>query len=274
MSSAGRRLLSLVALAAGLGACQPAVEAPLPIPNVPIVHVSPAAVPFVMARAKQYQTEVGVLPFDLIPIGSQDGVQAVADGAASLMIDFPPAPDGWFVTPLGWEAIAVVVDPRLPLRALSIEELRGAFAGRITQWSEFGGPKQTIQIIIPPAGDRLRQLFLDQILLDSRVTTNAILAPTASTTLDLVAENPGALAIVPVYTIPDERVAVVRVEGSLPSPSTATNGGYPLRSQLLASAPTEPVPAVRDWLVWMQSQDLPVVAPTVTTPTPPPSESN
>jgi phosphate transport system substrate-binding protein len=267
-----KKQVALAALTFVLAGCQPAVETPPPIPDIPIVHVSPAAVPFAMAWARQYQTEVGVLPFDLIPIGSQAGAQAVADGRASLMIDFPPPQDGWFVTPLGWEAVALVVDPHVPVRALSIEDLRAAFAGRITSWSELGGSSQSIQIIIPPAGDRLRQLFLDRIVFDGRVTTNALLAPTPSRALDLVAENPGALAVVPVHSLPDERVAAVRIEGALPSPSTAANGRYPLRTSILASAPNEPEGAVRDWLVWMQAHGLPAAAPTATSAPAPTSE--
>jgi len=274
MWRAASRLLVGAALLAGLSACQPTAETPLPVPDIPVVNVSPGAAPLALAWAQAYVAEEGPLPFDLVPIGSEAGQESVSSGASSLMLDFPPPPDGWFVTPLGWEAIAVIVDPAVPVRSLSIEDLAQAFRGEITNWSELGVPAQPLQVILPPAGDRFRQHFLDQVMPDGRVTTNARLAPSASAALDLVASTDGSLAIVPAHALPDGRVATVRIAGALPSAETAASGRYPLRVPALASAPAEPDTLVRQWLVWVQSRGAPAPVPAASTATPTASEIN
>jgi ABC-type phosphate transport system substrate-binding protein len=68
----------------------------------------------------------------------------------------------------------------------------------------------------------------------------------------LVAEDPGAIGILPSAAVP-EGLRAVRIDGILPGESTIASGTYPLTVSLLATAPSEPASPLRDFLVWIQS---------------------
>ena len=78
------------------------------------------------------------------------------------------------------------------------------------------------------------------------------MAPTAAAMTQLIAEDEGAIGLLPMAAVP-ETLRVVRVEGVLPGETTIASGAYPLTVSLLATAPEEPVGPLRDFLVWIQS---------------------
>jgi phosphate transport system substrate-binding protein len=254
-----------------LAGCQPATATPAPPQMVPLVYVGPSAAPFALALGRQFQADVGVLPFDLVPSASAAGIEAAPQDEAALVIDLPPVEGGWFATPLGWEALAVIVNREVQLRTLTIDELGSIFAGEVTQWAELGGGDQAIQPVIPPPGDRLRAQFIAQTVPNGRITTNARLAASPADGIELVAGSAGAIGVVPFSALPDG-VAVLRIEGALPSHRAAASGSYPLRAQIVASAPEEPTGAVREWLAWAETDAS--IEDLHSEPTAPPSETS
>lgn len=231
--------------------------APSPtIPAIPQVGVSDYAYPLMESMARSFMQENGPLPFDLVPGIRWPQADARQLGSIALYLDFPPVPEGWFATPVGWEGIALVVHPEVPTRSLSRQALADIYSGRASDWSEFGRGQGPIQPLIPPRGEAFRKVFLDYILPAGNVTTLARLAPTPMEALQLTAELEGAIAIVPAsLDLENAQVGIVRVEGTLPEQRAIEQGSYPLRSQIVASAPEEPSGALRDWLIWLQGRE-------------------
>lgn len=245
-------ILALVLLALTASACTPSAQ-PTPSPSpVPVVHVSPAAAPFAQALGTDFVHDRGPLPFDLIPLSGADGRQAVEAGEAALLIDLPPAPDGWFATPLGRDAVTVIVNEQVTTRNLTLEELRAVFSGQAEGWDELSAAPLPVHVVVPPRGDPLRERFTGAVLGETRVTTQARLAPSPAITVELVAQSPGALGLVPLSADVGGEVRRVRVEGVLPRAETLADGTYPLGYPVLAMAPREPEGALRDWLIWVQ----------------------
>lgn len=182
----------------------------------------------------------------------QAALKAIDAGEADVIIAGVKPPQGWFASPLWVEGIAVVVHPSNSARRLSTDDLISIFTGRITTWSELKGENWAIQPIVPFSGDDLRAQFETQVLNDAPVTPNALLAPNPSAMASMVAEDEGAIGILPFSYITPEVLTVI-VDGIIPTVSNLQNGLYPLSIEVLALAPEEPVGVARDWLAWMQS---------------------
>ena len=79
-----------------------------------------------------------------------------------------------------------------------------------------------------------------------------LLAPTAAAMEELVAEDPGAIGVLPSTAVP-ETLRTIRVEGVLPGETTIASGTYPLIVSLFATALAEPGDPLRDFIGWIQS---------------------
>lgn len=248
-----RRLTTFLALALVAAGCGgTATPAPAPSP-VPVVSVGLSALPLPLSLGQRYVEADGPLPFDLVPLPSLAGLQAVEDDESLAHLDYPPAPDGWFSSLVGWEGIAIVVHPQVVIRQVDRSELAGIFSGRLTHWDQVGAGQGPILPVLPPDGDRLRQAFVEQVMPDGRVTTLARLGPTPQAVLEIVAAEAGAIGLIPYRALAGEAVALLRLEGELPTEAAIGSGAYGLRVPLLAMAPSEPSGDLRSWLVWAQS---------------------
>ncbi len=202
-----------------------------------------------------YRGAASVPEFDLVvlPLGAALQAAQAAEVEAAL-IGLPP-PEGWFVTPLGTEPIAVIVNAENPVRTYRVERLADLFSGRIQSWQNLGWRDLRVQPIIPLPGDELRTRFKGLILEESPFSPSALLAPSPAAVVELVSETPGAIGFLP-YSQATQAVRTVRVEGALPGETDPNADGYPLEITLLATSPKEPQGAVREWLIWIQSESL------------------
>ena len=226
----------------GLTACTASVEEPVE----PVrVAVSAAA-----AGAMHPWLQSDQIRVDVLPAGA--ALEAVEMDDADMAIAYAPPPQGWFVTPLVRDALALVVHSDSAVLDISLEDLAGLYRGAIQNWEVLDGPDQPVRPILPYAGDEIR-LQLERILGENSAAVQSLLAPTPEAVLAAVSETPGAFGFIPLSLLNDS-VRVVRVEGIRPGPSTLAAGTYPLSLDILAMAPEEPVGAARAWLGQLQQQ--------------------
>jgi ABC-type phosphate transport system substrate-binding protein len=246
-----RLFMSLLILTMMLTACSRAPTATALPETVEHIAVTPAFKDTVIDWLEEYSAEYGPLPFDLEVLPQEAALADIEEGKLSLIISSVNPPPGWFATPLAIEGIAVIVHPDNSIRDFSQDQLQGLFSGCISTWAELGGPQSQVQPAIPPVGDEIRELF------DALITANAppppwaIVAPTPSTMLEFVRDNPSAIGYIP-FSQAFEDIRVVRIEGILPGQSTFNDGRYPLWFSILAFAPEEPEGPIRQWLAWQQ----------------------
>jgi len=244
----GLWVLPLTALAA---ACAGTTPAPAELPRlVSQPYYETVLVDWAVAYAEQLD---GTLPFDLATSTRAEGIHQVEDGEAILLVTSGEPPDGWFATPLGPQAMAVIVHPDNPVRDLELDELHDLYTGHSSSWESVGGRNVPVQPILPLPGEPVGDAFRARLLAGARPWPGTLLAPTAAATLEVVMQEEGALGIVPLAAVTPE-VRVVRIGGVLPGESTIRSGTYPLTVELFATAPDEPGPPLREFLVWIQSQ--------------------
>jgi len=244
----GRWSLALTAL---LAACASTIPTPAGLPRlVSQPYYETVLVDWAVAYAEELD---GALPFDLATSTRTEGIDQVEDGEAALLVTSGEPPDGWFATPLGPQAMAVIIHPDNPIRDLGLDELLDLYTGHSSSWEGVGGRDVPVQPILPLPGEPVGDAFRARVLADARPWPGTFLAPTAAAALEVVMENKGALGVVPLAAVTPE-VRLLRIGGILPGDSTIGSGTYPLTVELFATAPEEPGPPLRDFLVWIQSQ--------------------
>jgi hypothetical protein len=253
-----RRVASRLVLIIGswyaISGCATPTATPTLPPPPEQVGVSASLEPFALAKVTAYARSVGVPPFDLEVWSSAQATQAAEDGRLQLLVSAAPPPVGWFATPLGFEEIVVIVSSETPIRDLTLGQLGNVFSGRIQTWADVAGPDEPIQLVIPPQGDELRQRFEGLAMDGRRFPQTALLAPTPAAMAALVGQTSGAIGFLPLSSSA-EQARAISINGQAPSPRGSSMADYPLRFEVVATAPEEPQGGVRDWLAWLQEQE-------------------
>ena len=124
-----------------LSACAPT---PSPTPPVLRIEASDLSAPLLTDLAAAYAvTDPGVsLQTATVPLSTLAGEAAVGRADVGLAVTYA---SGQFATPLGYVALAVVVNPANSVSRLSATQLRDIFAGRTTDWGQAGGQSGVIR---------------------------------------------------------------------------------------------------------------------------------
>lgn len=185
------------------------------------------------------------------------GLVALRRGDAHLMVTTHLAmadARALWAAPIARDAVALVTHPQTSVHGLSIEQLRAAFQGQVTNWADLGGPSLPLTVISREDGAGIRAEFEQTVMGLRRTTGSALTAASTEGVLRLVRETPGALGYVSLAAV-DTSVRVLAVEGVLPTLETVADQSYPLRSTVFVVASAEPEGAARAFIGWLQSPD-------------------
>jgi hypothetical protein len=245
---ARQRLGLLLAFLLLAGCAAAPTTTPTPPPRAVLV-TSPALEPLVTGWLTSYADATGPLAFDL-------GVHAPSadlSGDETRIQGRPPG-DMAFATPLGREAVAVIVNPDVNQRDFTFPELADLFAGRTEGWDAMGAGNGRVQPVIPLPGDCTRLVFEAAIMGPAPFASTALMASTPARMVAMVAETPGAIGLIPLSQ-PVDGVRLVRVGGQLPDPSRLDPADYPLTFQIVAAGQGPPADSIYGFLLWQQAKN-------------------
>ena len=96
--------------------------------------------------------------------------------------------------PVAIDGIAVVVNPELDIEGLTIQQLSDIYQGRVTNWSEVGGPDLAIQPFSKASSTSgTASFFVRTILDDADFGANVEIVNEITSTLRRIAEVPGSI---------------------------------------------------------------------------------
>lgn len=242
----------LILLFAGLCACSSASATPFQSETA-IIATTPALESLVQNWIADFPSPDNTR-IELHTLAPLDVSRAIEDGTAELAVVGNGLPDDVFVTPLYEEGIAVIVHPQNDIHSLSLENLAGLIEGRIGNWSELNGEDLPVQAVIPLSADETRIHFERLVELEGFPSVKALLAPTPEAMIELVGENPGAVGYLPFSSL-TENVHAIRVDNLAPTNENVSNGRYPLVIPVIAYASEEPLGALRNWILAIQSPE-------------------
>lgn len=251
------KLAGLLACLALLSACgqTPTVT---PEPITLNIAVAEAGGPLMADLADAYQAEYPHVSFRLAHGDSDAALDSVLTGQVDLaLVSHISTSQTIWLTVVAIDNIAIAVHPDNPIRNLGLLQVRDAFHGRASAWSEVGGAQGDVTVITREPGAEIRVDFEERVLEGRNVTLNAIVAPSTQA----VVEQVSSLTMAVGYLSMSEQPAGVRliaVDGVVPTPLTAADRSYPLNRPLYLVAVQEPGPSLlegglRDFVSWVLS---------------------
>jgi len=109
--------------------------------------------------------------------------------------DPPPPAGALYLSQVGWEQLAVVVNQGNELSQLTSADLRAIFAGQTLKWD--AGVGQLIQVWVLPDGDPIRRIFDQAVLPSQLLAPEARLAPDPNAMLEAISEDIAAVGYLP-----------------------------------------------------------------------------
>ncbi|MBX3085195.1 MAG: substrate-binding domain-containing protein [Anaerolineae bacterium] len=165
------------------------------------------------------------------------------------------AQNNLWVTPVGQDAVAFIVNTANPVAALSAAELRAILQGRISNWNQLGGADLPITVVARQAESSTGALVQSMVLGERRTTLNARLAAANEDVLELVRSLPGALGYVSMGYV-DSSIRVIPLDGIPPTPRTVSANQYPIRAPMLFVGRRPPNDDYyRAFFAWVQSPE-------------------
>lgn len=163
---------------------------------------------------------------------------------------------GVHVTLIGKDAIAAVVNASNPVTDLTAAQLKDIFTGKVSNWSQVGGPDLAISPYIVKQGSATRKVFQKVILGGDDYAGTEVVTPDAKI-VTTVARQPGAIGQISfAFLIDAKGVKPVNVDGQMAS---VENSNYPITRPLHLTtngAPSGDTAAFIDWTLSPAGQNV------------------
>lgn len=230
-----------------------------------VVTGSTTVMPIAEIAAEDYMernNEVSVL---VSGMGSSVGIQAVAKGTIDIGTSSRDLKDeeqglGLVDTPIAYDGIAVIVHPSNPVSDLTVEQLRGVFSGRITNWKQLGGEDRPIDLVNRDEASGTREAFKKIVMDDVPFDRAAAVLPGTGQVRDVVARSEGAIGYISVGFVEprftNTRVKALTVGGVQATEDTVASGEYPVSRVLHFFTKGEPTGLAKQYIDYVLSDEV------------------
>ncbi len=155
---------------------------------------------------------------------------------------------------LAQDALSIYLNAANPIRDLSLDQLRGLFAGTLTDWSQVGGEPGAVEVIVRPPSSGTHRFFRDHVLVGGPYAASATAVPTTRGILAAVAADPRAIGYGgQAYRL--EGVVQAAVDGVEPTPENVGRDRYPLSRYLSFYTTEPPAGLARSFIDWCLGEE-------------------
>ena len=161
---------------------------------------STTVLPIAEMAAEGYEQQTGTKVL-VSGLGSSAGIEAVTNGTADIAtssreLTAAESEHELVATVIAHDGIAVIVNPDNPVSGLTTDQLRDIYAGKITNWSEVGGPDLAIQVVNRDEASGTREAFRTIVMGDASFDRSAAVLPGTGQVRDVVSRTPGAIGYI------------------------------------------------------------------------------
>jgi len=168
------------------------------------------------------------------------------------------------------DGLAVVVNPRNPVGALTLDELAQIFTGKITNWKAVGGLDQKIVVLSREVNSGTHVYFKEHVLRKNDPASQEEFAPSAlmlsssQAIADEVAQNLSAIGYYGMgYISPKQKTIAVAKDGSAafvaPTIENVMTGAYPISRPLFLYTNAAPQGAAKNFVDFVLSPEGQVI---------------
>ena len=168
------------------------------------------------------------------------------------------------------DAIAVIVNPKNPVRQLTLQQVSLIYRGLIKNWQEVGGENRPIVRLSRESNSGTHVYFLETVIrLGSKTSkdlfsADTLLLPSSEGIISEVRDNPNAIGYDGLgYITPEvQALAIAKKENSpyvMPSIESVNANTYPVSRDLYMYTRGQPEGQVKSYLEWIRSTEAQVI---------------
>jgi len=129
------------------------------------------------------------------------------------------------------DALPIIVHPSNKVKALTLDQLRDIYAGKITNWKDVGGADLKIVVISRDTNSGTFETFKELVLKDVKVCEGAEYVGSNGAIRQRVQTTKGAIGYAGLGFV-DRSLKALEINGVMPSVETVRNKEYPLSRDL------------------------------------------
>lgn len=149
------------------------------------------------------------------------------------------------------DALSVYLHPANPLTDLTRDDLKRIFTGRVSDWSELGGPKLPVHVVNRQPNSGSYFFFRGHVLGDEEYGNAWATAPNTAAVVRAVSTDTGAIGYGGIAYGPELRHA--SIDGVAPTAEDVRSGAYPLARYLYLYAAGPLEGELRRFVDWILS---------------------
>ena len=235
----------------GLLAALPAFAAPKEI----VINGSTTVLPVMQKAGEAFMAANPDISLAISGGGSGNGIKALNEGLCDVAMssrDIKPSEveEGKSKgvnavrTAVAIDALVPVTHPENPVTALSMEQLKGIYAGAITNWKDLGGNDEKIVVISRDTSSGTYETWEQIVMNKERVTPAALLQASNGSVVQAVSKNKKAIGYVG-FGYVNASLKKITVNGVEATAETALSGTWPIARELYIFTNGEPGGAVK-----------------------------
>jgi phosphate transport system substrate-binding protein len=192
--------------------------------------------------------------------GSGVGVQKVGAGLVAIgntgraLTPEEVAKYGLKTFPFAIDGVAVAVNPKNPVKALTAQQVKDIFAGKTTNWKQVGGKDAPINLFTRDEASGTREVFWKKLLKKGPIADKANVVASNGAMKVAVAQDPNAIGYVGIGHL-DATVVGVKLDGVDPTQENAKSGKYPVVRLLYMNTKGEPTPLVKAFIDYIKGPE-------------------
>jgi len=205
--------------------------------------------------------------------GSSTGIAALVNGSTDIAnasrsmkgSEIDKAKERGFVpfeVPVARDGLSIVVNPKNPVKSLSIDQLNKIYSGQISNWKQVGGANQVIITIGRDSSSGTYGFFQDNVLKGGPYRSDMQTTPSNNAIAQVVSQDAGAIGYIGVayakaFAGKVKEIPVSRGTGPAEEPTEANvrSGKYPLWRYLFMYTRGKPSGATSDFINWVKSKE-------------------
>jgi phosphate transport system substrate-binding protein len=248
-----RILFAPLLLACALAA--PAFSSPAAAAEEVIITGSTTVLPVMQRAGEAFMAANPGISLSISGGGSGNGIKALNEGLCQVAMSSRDIKDserkegeGKGVnavrTVIAVDALVPVVHPENPVKELSVEQLRGIFSGKITNWKEVGGTDGNIVMVSRDSSSGTFETWQELIMAPEKVTPAALSQASNGAVVQAVAANRRAIGYIGFGYLNDS-LKKLTVNGIEATAATALSKTWPIARELYIFTNGAPAGAVK-----------------------------
>ena len=169
-------------------------------------------------------------------------------------------------TMVAYDGIAVIVHPSNPLTQITVEQLSDIFTGKVTNWSQIGGPDKDILVLSRERNSGTHVFFLEEVVRKGNAkgpeefAPGALMMPSSQAIIQEVQANEAAISYVGLGYV-DDTIKILNVAkdaaapATTPSLETVQSGEYAISRPLLFYTKGEPEGRLKEFTEFVLSDE-------------------